>query len=651
MHKLLSIQLRKHLGIASRSDSKDLPAGSVKPTPENILSGWSAFLESIDQAYRQFDRDLALSHRSLSLSTEELQTMYQLQRKESLQRLEVLELLRRTARALLPDASSGRASDVEASDAKDLANLMERLIQEREKSKADLEAREAQYHKVLESVKDVIFQLDAEGRWTYLNGAWTELTGFQVKETLGRSFMEFIVPEFRELLQREFGNIAQCPGPRAPLETQCITANGGIRWVKVHVRSMNNGYANVYGTIADITEQKRNEAAMLQAQKLESLGVLAGGIAHDFNNLMVVALGKADLAARFLNPSDKAHKHIEQVQVAIGRAAELCHQLLAYSGKGKFKVEVIDLNALVSEMAHLLQVSIHKNVVLEYQLAGALPSVEADSSQIRQAVMNLVINASEAIGDRNGSIRIETGIGDMAKDPTFKTYFPQDSVGGQFVFLRVQDNGCGMDEEILKRIFDPFFTTKFTGRGLGLASILGIVRSHKGSLQVESRPNLGTTFCLYFPASCKPASDSTQVEKASRSVPSEGVILVVDDEPSVRKLISESLQTMGFTVLQAPNGKIGLTLFQENRDKLVAVFLDLSMPVMGGEETFKAIQEIQPGTPIILMSGYGELATQSLANLEGIEGLVGFFQKPFNLRKLGDLLQSVLVKVQNLTSG
>jgi CheY-like chemotaxis protein len=281
---------------------------------------------------------------------------------------------------------------------------------------------------------------------------------------------------------------------------------------------------------------------------------------------------------------------------------------------------------------------------LEYQFADTLPPIEADPSQIRQAVMNLVINASEAIGDRGGSIRIETGLGDMMNDPTFHSYFSQDTPKGPSVFLRVQDDGCGMDEETLKRIFDPFFTTKCTGRGLGLASILGIVRGHKGSMQVKSRPNHGTTFCLYFPASFKPILNSTPMEDQSVSVRGEGVILVVDDEPSVRKLISETLESLGFTVLQAPNGQKGLALFQENMNKILAVFLDLDMPVMGGEETYKAIQQLQPGTPTILMSGYDEQTTQRLA---GLEGIVAIFQKPFHLRRLSNILQSVLAKVQN----
>ena len=459
-------------------------------------------------------------------------------------------------------------------------------------------------------------------------------------KSLGQPFLNFMLPEDRSGILRRFREITAGRARTNNLEVRCLTREGGTKWVKVHARSPQGEIRGISGTLTDITEQKRNETALLQAQKLESLGVLAGGIAHDFNNLLVAIMGNADLALQRLHEPDRARHHIQLVSAAIERAAQLCRQLLAYSGKGRFTIEAVDLNALVREMAHLLKVSIGKGVTLEYHLAEALPAIEADATQIRQAVMNLVINASEAIGERDGCIRIETGLGRMESDPTFNTYLSHDLEEGAYVHLRVQDTGCGMDDETLKRIFDPFFTTKFTGRGLGLAAILGIVRSHKGSLLVDSRINRGTTFCLQFPIAAGPVASSAQAEAWDGPLRSQGLVLLVDDEPTVREIVGEALQVMGFTVVEASNGQTGLEAFETRLDEFVAVLLDLTMPVMGGEEAFQRIQRLRPGIPTILMSGYSEQEAMSLMNSPG---LAGFLQKPFKLLELSRLLQRVLV--------
>jgi signal transduction histidine kinase/ActR/RegA family two-component response regulator len=431
------------------------------------------------------------------------------------------------------------------------------------------------------------------------------------------------------------------------IETRCLTKDGGTRWVKVRTRAPQGELQGVSGTLADITEQKRSEAALLQTQKLESLGVLAGGIAHDFNNLLVAIMGNADLAMQRLHDQDpsRAQHHMRQVSSAIGRAAELCRQLLAYSGKGRFIIETVDLNELVREMAHLLKVSIGKGVSLDYHLAEGLPAIEADPSQIRQAVMNLVINASEAIGDRDGRILIETELGRMESDPKFQSYLSHDLEASVSVHLSVKDNGCGMDDETLKRIFDPFFTTKFTGRGLGLAAILGIVRSHKGSLLVDSRIDEGTTFCIQFPASSRPIAHHAPAKTLEGPLRGHGLVLLVDDEPTVREIVAEALEVMGFKVAEASNGQAGMEAFEARQDEFVAVILDLTMPVMGGEEAFRRIQQLRPGIPTILMSGYSE---QEAMNILNRPGLAGFLQKPFKLLDLSRQLQRVLASSEAL---
>ncbi len=622
VHRLLAIQLQKHVGILDTQDLGQLP------------EGWGSFLEGVNQAYRQFDRDLLLAHRSLALDPEELRAVCEHQQ-------EVLDSLRLTARSLLP--SGNIAEDLDDSGGRPLSILLGRLICEREEARQRLEESEAQYRSLVESVEEVIFRLDLEGRLQFLNQAWTEITGWSLRETLGRSFLDFAPPEDHVNLKRRFRDVVQDLPSRGPRELRCRTADGAIKCLRVHARVMKDGHLGISGTMVDLTKQKRQEAALLQAQKLESLGVLAGSIAHDFNNLLVAIQGNADLAAHYLEDPVRTRRHLDQVQVGIGRAADLCRQLLAYSGRGRFTTEVLDLNALVAEMTHLLKVSIGRDVTLEFDQGPELAFIEADPSQLRQAVMNLVINASEAIGERSGRIRISLSMGseDRIPDAGFHTFLAPDLPPGPSVCLRVEDSGCGMDEETLKRIFDPFFTTKFTGRGLGLAAILGIVQNHQGALRVQSRPGTGTTFCLTFPATA-PAATPPPVEE-DFPLRTEGLVLLADDEESVRELLGEALEVMGFTVLQARNGQEAVDLFLEHQGTILAVLLDLTMPVLGGDEVFRRIQKAQPGTPTLLMSGYSEQETRILL---GSTGLSGFLQKPFKLIDLSRALKKALAAAE-----
>ncbi len=638
MHKLLAIQLRKHLGIHAEE-------GSPIPGDTPLLRRLSPFLKAVDAGYTQFDRDLSLGHRSLIISNQELREMYERENRCLEQHLAMLEGLRRAAQQLAPDSGFPGQPELGAHDPQALLDLMDRLIRERTETRTHLETREAQYRSVLESLMEVVFQLDADGRWQFLNGAWTELTGFSVEESLGQPFHHALVQEDRPEILRQFDRLRTGVERTETLDVRFRTREEGTRWFRVRARAPQGGIAGISGTLTDITEQKRGETALLQAQKLESLGVLAGGIAHDFNNLLVAIMGNADLARQRLQDRDpsKAEHHLLQVSAAIERAAELCRQLLAYSGKGRFTIETLDVNTLVREMAHLLRVSISKKVSLDYRLAEGLPAIEADPSQIRQAVMNLVINASEAIGDQDGRILVETGLGRMSNDPALHDYLSYDMEAGPCVYVRIQDDGCGIDEETLKRIFDPFFTTKFTGRGLGLAAILGIVRSHKGSLRVDSRVNEGTTFCLQFPVSSRTAAVQAPAEPAGRPLRGQGLVLLVDDEPTVREIVAEALEVMGFTVAEASDGQAGVEAFAARRDEFIAVLLDLTMPVMGGEEAFRRIQLLSPGVPIILMSGYSEQEATSTLNSPG---LAGFLQKPFKLLDLSRELQRVLATSQ-----
>lgn len=399
----------------------------------------------------------------------------------------------------------------------------------------------------------------------------------------------------------------------------------------------------------DISERKRAEEERLklemrvqQAQKLESLGVLAGGIAHDFNNLLVAILGNADLALMGLAPESTGREEVLEIKKAAIRASELSNQMLAYSGKGKFVVEAINLNRLIEEMGHLLRVSIPKKVVLRYDFAGNLPATEVDATQIRQVVMNLVTNAAEAIGEKSGVITVSTGIMDASRSYLAETYVDEDLPEGYYVFIEVSDTGCGMDSNTKYRIFDPFFTTKFTGRGLGMAAVLGIVRGHRGAIKVYSEANEGTTFKVLLPYSEKPSEPGGDAKKETPVVKDwkgSGLVLVIDDEESVRNIAALMLQQLGFSVMTAGDGRKGLDVFRENGDEIDLVLLDMTMPHMNGEETFRELRQLRPDIKVVLTSGYNE---QEATHRFSGKGLAGFIQKPFSLDVLAAHIRKAL---------
>jgi len=392
----------------------------------------------------------------------------------------------------------------------------------------------------------------------------------------------------------------------------------------------------------DRQEEKRRqlEAKIEQAQKLESLGILAGGIAHDFNNLLMVMLGNADLALRDLSEVAPARPSVDEIKTAAVRASELTKQMLAYAGKGRFVVEALDLNELIEEMGHLLGVSISKKVVLRYEFADNLPAVEADATQMRQVVMNLITNASEAIGDRSGAISIATGVMEAGREYLGGTYLDEDLPEGYYVFMEVADTGCGMDEKTRSKVFDPFFSTKFTGRGLGLAAVLGIVRGHGGAIKVYSELGKGTTFKVLLPCSERPP----QAAPAEGAEPAEtrrdsGLLLVADDEEGVRTIAKRMLEGAGFTVLTAGDGRECVDVFRERADEIAAVLLDMTMPHMDGEETFRELRQIRPDVRVILTSGYNE--QEATSRFTG-KGLAGFIQKPYRYDDLLAKLREIL---------
>lgn len=369
-----------------------------------------------------------------------------------------------------------------------------------------------------------------------------------------------------------------------------------------------------------------SEARSRHVQKLESIGVLAGGIAHDFNNLLHVILGNADLALARVGAQSSAREPLDEVIRATQRAADLTRQMLAYSGKGAVEIRLLDISREMREMATLLRTAISKQVTLVYDLASDLPAVRADPTQMRQIVMNLITNASDAIGDRPGTITLRT----LAS-----------TSGSNEVILEVSDSGMGMDTDTLQRIFDPFFTTKFSGRGLGLAAVMGIVKGHHGQIRIRTSPGDGTTFKIFFPAAAPTADPVGPAVDDISDWRGHGTVLVAEDEEGVREIARRMLADLGFRTLVATDGREAVGIMAREGKDVAAVLLDLSMPRMGGREAFHRIRERWHRVPIVLMSGYTEQVMIPQVS-DARNGPTSYLQKPFLQEDLAAALRRLL---------
>ena len=397
----------------------------------------------------------------------------------------------------------------------------------------------------------------------------------------------------------------------------------------------------------DVTEERREEderraleLRVQRTQKNESLAILAGGIAHDFNNLLVGILGNASLALEDGAVAGPTRRCMEEVVDAAKRAAELSHQMLAYSGKGKAAVAPVDLNAIVREMHGLLDASLSRKAALRYELAPDLPAVEGDATQLRQVAMNLVLNASEALGDKAGVVILRTGCVHACFAYLATTTADDALSEGRYVYLEVQDTGSGMDDATQRRIFDPFYTTKFTGRGLGLAATLGIVRGHGGAIHVDSSPGRGSTFRVLLPASIKaPTREVTDRVRSAGAWHGTGIAIVADADATVRDAQQRMLARLGFAVMPAATAREALALLDRHRADVVCAVLGVNLPDVEPEEMVEAVRRIRPGLPVILSSGYPR---DSLPAAALRDARVGFIQKPYDSATLTDLLAQVL---------
>jgi PAS domain S-box-containing protein len=423
-----------------------------------------------------------------------------------------------------------------------------------------------------------------------------------------------------------------------------VHRDGSVRWlhdVTQILRGEDGVPTHFLGYVVDITDRMRAEEEkrvlerqLLHSQKLESLGLLAGGVAHDFNNLLTGILGETSLLRRRIAADDpEADVHLERVEILATRAAELTRQLLAYSGRGRFVVEATDLPTVVREMSSILETAISKMVDLHLDLE-AVPPVRADRAQLQQVVMNLITNASDALEDRPGRVTLRTYVSELTA--TASDTLP--SLGpGRYVVLEVSDDGVGMSDETRARIFEPFFSTKATGRGLGMAALLGILRGHRGGIRVRSAPGRGATFTVFLPA----CDEAVVVTARAPRVPwrGQGTVLIVDDEASIRALAQHVFEDLGLAAITAANGAEAVALFRERHADIALVLLDLVMPVMGGAETLRALKAIDPEVPVVMSSGYD--SSEAINGISTHE-IVGFLQKPYHPDEIERMVRGTL---------
>ena len=509
---------------------------------------------------------------------------------------------------------------------------------ERRRSEETLRDSEGRLRQVIDLVPHLIFAKDQEGRFILANRAVANAYGTTPEKLLGKTDADFSrsAEDVQRLRAADLEVLES--GESKVIPDVPLTDAGGkeriLEITKIPFTFANSDLPSLLGIAIDVTEVKKAEAErrqledqMQHLQKLESLGILAGGVAHDFNNILVGVLGNAELALGELPEDSPTRPKIQRIVTSAERAAELVHQLLAYSGQGRFVVERLDLSRITDGVSDLISASISKKADVTVTATHSDAYVEADPAQLHQVLINLMTNASEALGEKTGRITVTTGRMQAGREDLNGTAGAGDLPAGEAAFVEVADDGCGMDAETRARIFDPFFTTKFVGRGLGMAAVLGIVRGHDGAIHIDTEQGRGTTVRLMLPLAPPPSRpDKPRAPRAEDELP-DRPILVADDDPAVREFLTEALERSGGTVLLASDGAEAVETYRRRSSDVAVVLLDMTMPVMGGAEALRELRRIHPGVRVVLMSGFSEeLATTALGN----RGPDGFLQKPFS---------------------
>jgi PAS domain S-box-containing protein len=549
---------------------------------------------------------------------------------------------------------SGQIIDVEIS-----ANYLPRTdqlfsfirnITERKLFEESLHESEAHYRSLFDNSLIGVTAVNCDSIIIEANDAFCKMLEYEKEEVVGKmSFADITHPDdtkisidyISEIITKEIDNYS--------LEKRYISKTGKTVTAMIYVRGLYNldgKYKGSTASILDISEIKQAgqdklllEQQFQQAQKMESLGILAGGIAHDFNNILTVIICNCSLLQR--QPAMVAEL-VSEIDTAAQRAADLCRQMLIYAGKGQPIPTKFNVKTLVKEMVKMLKATINKNVTITLDLSTDIPSIKADASQIRQVVMNLIINASEAIGTEQGNITVSLGITEIEAGQSERDYLGKVITPGSYNCLNVTDNGCGMDEGTKQRIFEPFYTTKFTGRGLGMSAVLGIIKAHNGALQLTSQQGFGTTFKVYLPVqSSEPVGDLLP-HVSLLPWQGSGTVLLVEDEPQLIKVAKRLIQALGFSVIEATNGQVALEMYQKNAEYITLVFTDIGMPVMDGYELIRELKLLDPDLPIIVSSGFGDAEATSRIS----ENIAGLISKPYSFDQLRKVLKGVVEGVQ-----
>jgi PAS domain S-box-containing protein len=502
---------------------------------------------------------------------------------------------------------------------------------------------EARLHAFLESASQGLVAADACGSIVMVNSKTEEMFGYAREELLGRPLETLLPPRYQHVHAEHRGDYFAHPRKRPMgfgMDLQGARKDGTEFPVEISLSWIEeDGSPLAFALITDISERKRLEENLRHTQKLESLGVLAGGVAHDFNNLLTGMMGNASMAIEALAPSNPIREYLQNIVESSQRAADLTRQLLAYAGKGRFVIAQIDLSELLRDMDRLAAASVPKAVQVRMSLAPGLPPVEADASQIHQLVMNLIINAGEAIGDNQGTVLVSTRLQEVDEHYLATVLAETTLAPGTYICLEVNDDGKGMDRDTISRIFDPFFSTKFTGRGLGLAAVSGIVRGHRGAIKVYSEPGKGSTFKVLFRAATRHREPAAA--PAHAALEGSGTVLVVDDEVIVRHTARAALSRYGYSVLLAEDGQSAVDIFREAGEQVAVVLLDMTMPGLSGEETLRRLQHIRPDVKVVLSTGYQE--SEATRRFTG-KGLAGFIQKPYTAAQLGERIKAAVAK-------
>lgn len=519
---------------------------------------------------------------------------------------------------------------------RDLEIAQEDILREKEK-----------YRTLTEAIPQLVWSATPGRLVHYANERFLEYSGRAANSSW--PFSSLVHPEDLDTFQDAWSAAASSGGA---LETEARlkhASDGTYRWHLVRavpIAGIHGKLDNWFGTCTDIENQKRNEEAVRQQQKFESIGLLAGGIAHDFNNLLVGIMGGASFAVQSIEPQHPAHAMLEVVLKSSKRAAHLVQQLLAYAGKGPVFPEPSNLSELLLDIRKILQTSIPKSVVLDIRPDPEVPTIEANSGHLQQLIMNLIINGAEAIGDQEGTVVVTTYVRDVHEAQNYFNALGYAITPGRYVGLEVSDTGCGMDDKTRVQIFEPFFTTKFTGRGLGLAAVQGIVRSLHGLIDVTSSPGKGSVFTVLLPArERQPASGTGDGVSRRDSQPDRQQgreqILVIDDEEVVGSTVKAALERAGYAVLLAQDGASGLDAFHRHRDELGLVLLDMTMQGKSGLQVLLDIRQVNARIPVIISSGFSE--ADVARRFEGVS-FSGTIRKPFTTRELLETVDRILTQ-------